>query len=77
MFEIFKHNLKVIRHSKLMERSEFAKLIDYDIKRLSEVEKGRLNPDIFLVVKLSKLTGLSDEDILYKQLKILSYEFAS
>jgi DNA-binding transcriptional regulator YiaG len=67
----FPHNLKVLRHQKMMKSTEFAKYLGLPAKRLCEVEIGRLHPTEHEIETLSKKTGVPVDTLVKGNLKLI------
>jgi len=68
-FENLRKNISIIRHSMMMDKTEFANFFGFR-KAFCEVETGRFNPKIDELAKISKHTSLPLDEMMFGELRL-------
>ena len=68
--EDFILNLKLLRASKDLSGKELAEKTGMAIKRIADLEEGRVNPTIVDLVSISTFFNISYDDLLAKKAKV-------
>lgn len=68
-YEILRNNIKAIRHSMMMDKTEFANHFGFR-KAFCEVETGRFNPKLEEVAKIAEHVKFSIEELMFKPIRI-------
>jgi DNA-binding XRE family transcriptional regulator len=68
-----RQNIKVLRGRKDLSREGLAEVLQVNSKTIEAYEQGRALPKIKTLCKLSDYFGVPIDDIIRKELKILSF----
>jgi transcriptional regulator with XRE-family HTH domain len=70
VLENFKHNLRLLRASKSISGVELSQELNMPIKRINDLEEGRLPPKLDDLIKICSFYNISFDDILVRKITL-------